>query len=535
MFDMLIERADDGYRGYVLNSPVGQASISITLPFSAAELASFFARLGQRGAIAGLALKPEDLVKQFGGRLFDAVFKDDVLMLYRRSLDAASRDGKGLRVRLRLSHVPELADLPWEYLYDTTQQYFLALSKETPIVRYLDLPEPVTPLSAPTPLRLLAVLASPSDYDALDVEGEYARMQDALGTLTKNGTVKLTRLNPPTLDALLDQLRKADYHVLHFIGHGEYDAKTQTGALVFEDVQGKGNAVSDEQMATLLRDARALRVVLLNACESARTSQSNPFAGVAPHLWRAGIPAVLAMQFPISDPAAILFSTEFYRTLADNFPVDVAVNEARRAVYLSGDVTEFGTAVLYMRADDGRVFSSDVVGDNRMITADAGRATHGGINITGDAHVSAGRDIIGGDKIIEGDDVAGDVNTVTIGAGAQVGQVAAGRNISQSQGGAQNDAADLAQKILDLKHNLRDAQAQLDASNVALANFQLQLLETELTGSAPSGGTIMTAADGLAAIAPMLVPSLGALFHTAAAQRIVQQAGIGDWAKKRFG
>ena len=66
--------------------------------------------------------------------------------------------------------MPALADLPWEYLYDASRQNFLALSKETPIVRFLEVPEPIAPLAAPTPLNLLAVMASPSDYDELDIE-----------------------------------------------------------------------------------------------------------------------------------------------------------------------------------------------------------------------------------------------------------------------------------------------------------------------------------------------------------------------------
>jgi|GEM_PF-1073118 len=541
-FDLLIEASANGYRTRVLNSPAGQASTQFTLPFTASELDSFLARVGRRAPIAGTALKPEDLVKQFGGRLFDAVFTGEVLTSYRRSLDAAARAKQGLRVRLRLNDVPALADLPWEYLYDASRQDFLALSKHTPIVRYIEMPEPVAPLGAPTPLNLLAVLASPSDYDTLDVEGEWTRMKDALNGLVSQGKVMLTRVEPPTLDALLDCLRKNDYHVLHFIGHGEFSKTSQQGALIFQDDSGKGNAVSDERVATLLQDANTLRVVLLNACEGARTSASNPFAGVAPRLVQQGIPAVVAMQFPISDPAAVRFSTEFYRTLADRYPVDAAINEARRAIYFSGDVLEWGTPVLFMRAEDGMVFGKE----EEMSEEAAGRrqeaesTRHGGITISGTAQVSAGRDFVSGDRNVQGDeyDVEGDINTVTIGAGATVGQVAAGHHITQTQGGgSQTDTADLAQKLMEVRRALHDAQAQLDASKIALADFQLQLLETELTktGSAPSGATIMTAADGLLANAPMLNALLGALFHTTAAQRILQQTGASDWAKKRFG
>ncbi|MBI4670583.1 MAG: CHAT domain-containing protein [Chloroflexi bacterium] len=441
--DLLIEKSGDAYRARIINSPVGQARTDFASPFTQAELDTFFARVGRRTPVMGTALKPQQLIEQMGGRLFDAAFNGEVLTSYRRSRDAVDREEKGLRIRLRLNDVPELADLPWEYMYDASRRAFLALSKETPIVRFLELPERVEPLAAPAPLNLLAVLSSPSDRDPLDVEGEWARLQDALAGLRADGKITLTRLQPPTLDALRAQLRKNAYHIFHFIGHGEYDAANQSGALVFENEQGSARKVNENLIATLLHDARNLRVAVLNACEGAQTSVSNPFAGVAPHLVEQGIPAVLAMQFAISDQAALDFSSELYRTLADGYPIDAAMNEARRAIYLNGNLLEWGTPVLFMRAEDGVIFrQEEAMGDEggegargRERAREGNEATRrGGVNISGNARVSA-RDIVGGDKIVQGDeyDVDGDMNVVTIGAGAQVGQVAAGRNITQTQ------------------------------------------------------------------------------------------------------
>ncbi len=428
--DLLIEAGADGYRARVLNSPAGQASATFAPPFGSAELEAFMSRVARRAPMTGSGGKPEELLKQVGGTLFDAVFRDEVLVSYRRSRDAADRESKGLRIRLRLNEVPELADLPWEYLYDTSRQTFLALSKETPIVRFLELPEPVEPLAAPAPLNLLGVLASPNDYDALDVEGEWRRMLDATLDLRSRNRLTLERINPPTFDALRAALRKKDYHILHFIGHGEYDDVTQEGALIFQNEDGTGRTVRDELIATLLHDSDSLRVVVLNACEGARVSAQNPFTGVAPHLIRRGIPAVIAMQFPISDPAALQFSSDVYRTLADGYPIDAAVNEARRAIYFNGSVLEWGTPVLFMRADDGTIFlKENAMADDPKTDKPA----RGGINISG-GNVSAGRDIVAGDKTVSGDDISagGDVSIVSIGAGAQVGQAAAGKDISQT-------------------------------------------------------------------------------------------------------
>jgi WD40 repeat protein len=72
---------------------------------------------------------------------------------------------------------------------------------------------------------------------------------------------------------------------------------------------------------------------------------------------RRGIPAVLAMQYEITDRAAIEFARAFYEALADGLPVDAAVAEARIAVSLGvTNTVEWGTPVLYMRSPDGVLF-----------------------------------------------------------------------------------------------------------------------------------------------------------------------------------
>ena len=46
-FDLLIERAEQGYSVRVLNSPAGQASAQFHLPFSDLELENFLLRIGR--------------------------------------------------------------------------------------------------------------------------------------------------------------------------------------------------------------------------------------------------------------------------------------------------------------------------------------------------------------------------------------------------------------------------------------------------------------------------------------------------------
>jgi hypothetical protein len=106
----------------------------------------------------------------------------------------------------------------------------------------------------------------------------------------------------------------------------------------------------------LLHDEKTLRLAILNACEGGRTSRSDPFAGVGQSLLQQGIPAVIAMQFEIPDEAAITMAYEFYSALADGYPVDAALSEARKGIFAEDYGVEWGTPVLYLRAPDGRIF-----------------------------------------------------------------------------------------------------------------------------------------------------------------------------------
>jgi WD40 repeat protein len=126
--------------------------------------------------------------------------------------------------------------------------------------------------------------------------------------------------------------------------------------LLMEDEDGLSYPISGQDLGMLLHDQRSLRLVILNACEGARTSQTDPFAGSAQSLVQQGIPAVIAMQFELSDDAAIVIAHEFYGALADGYPVDAALAEARKALFAIGSGTEWGTPVLYLRAPDGKIF-----------------------------------------------------------------------------------------------------------------------------------------------------------------------------------
>ncbi len=124
---------------------------------------------------------------------------------------------------------------------------------------------------------------------------------------------------------------------------------------------GKLNVYSEKkslyaiELARLLARHKSLRLVVLNSCEGAQGNERNIFSSTAAKLVQRGIPAVLAMQYKISDKAAIKFASAFYEALADGMPVDASVAEARNAI--STNTLEWGTPVLYMHSPDGVLFN----------------------------------------------------------------------------------------------------------------------------------------------------------------------------------
>lgn len=347
-FDLQLECDGQDYRCRVLDSPVGQAHEPFYLPFSSAELAAV-----QSMAQAGSGPDAE----HFGNQLFDALFHGGVREALRRSMDAADNTDSGLRINLLLNDVPELAALPWEMLRDSTHERYLVLSERTPLVRYLALPLPEPTLRVTPPLHVLACIANPEEEGLrLDAEKEWQNLRDALAEIANAGLVVLERVEPPTLSALQNRLREGDVHVFHFIGHGIFDEEARSGQLLFTDDRGAPQPVAASTLSTLLHNHRPLRLALLNACDGGIAANDSPFTGVAQSLVQQGIPAVIAMQAEISDSSAIAFAREFYRAIADGYPVDAAVTEGRVAIFTSGS-EEWKTPVLFSRSNDNQLFA----------------------------------------------------------------------------------------------------------------------------------------------------------------------------------
>jgi CHAT domain len=293
----------------------------------------------------------ESVIQSLGAGLFRTVFGGAVGGAYRTSAAVAAERGGNLQLVLRLT-APELAALPWETLFDTeTGRY---LSRREPLIRRV--PGGVAPeLTAfSPPLRILGMVASPSGLQALDVGAEKSRLEAALREHLNDGRVELTWLEDASWSGLHARLLQEPWHVLHFIGHGGYDFDTDEGVLALVGRDGRPDYVTANRLADLLDEAQPTpRLVVLNSCQSGAASTTDLFSGTAAALSSSGISAVVAMQFAISDDAALSFARGFYIALANGRGIDEAVRSGRIGVLgLGGDTLEWITPVLYLRGED---------------------------------------------------------------------------------------------------------------------------------------------------------------------------------------
>jgi len=364
-FDLEIGPGDGrNYPVAVIDSPSGETQGTMQWPYDEiklhlhlVELENVLLRSATTRRVA--STQDEQTVEEFGSTLFNALFNSEVRSRFEVSLERARMQGKGLRIKLHIQ-APELASLPWEFLYDRDRGEYLCFSRQTPIVRYPDLPLSIQPMEVSPPLRILGMVASPRGLPPLDVRTEKERLSQPLSRLQQAGLVELHWLEGQTWRDLQRVLRQGPWHVFHFIGHGGFDSQREEGFLALCNESGERDDLRATQLARLIADHAPLRLVVLNACEGGRSSQEDIFSSTASILLRGGVPAVLAMQYAITDRAALEFAQTFYEALSDGIPVDTAVAEGRLAISLAfEDTIEWGTPVLYLRAENGVLFDVD--------------------------------------------------------------------------------------------------------------------------------------------------------------------------------
>ena len=288
----------------------------------------------------------EELIR-LGCDLFEALFPNDVRRLY----DVARAEQTNRRINFILtSEIVWFAQLPWEFVYDPARRTYLAAS-EINFTRNVmtQIPGDLLP-KRPDQLRILVVAAQPLGLAHLSAKEEQEVVIGGFRDLIDSGIAHVDVLTGATPARLHQKLEAESYDVLHFIGHGEYDAERDLGCLVFENEAGGAQRVDAATLQGIMC-RRNIRLIFLNACETGQGGKADFNRGVSPSLLQAGVPAVVGNQYSVLDVSATAFAKRFYWALAQGSSLGDAAREARVAVnyLISGEAIDWAVPVLFAR------------------------------------------------------------------------------------------------------------------------------------------------------------------------------------------
>jgi hypothetical protein len=349
LFTLRFEADGERFRVSAIGSAEGEARMELSPPCTAAELAAL--RRQWEEVVLAAAPRPQvdeplpwgesalgDELDRLSDALTEALFPPPIRRLWDAARARARRDGAGLALRLSFDpgdpRTAFLASLPWELVgwQRPGRRELFALDPTVPLYRHLEVPEPARPVALRRPLGVLLVVAAPRDQPRLALDEE---REAILRRWRRQPETSVDTLDHATLRGLGQALARGDHQIVHFLGHGAFDERCGRGALVLEDATGRSAVISDQAVAAQFRGRDHVALVVLNACEGARAPADAlrpTFAGVATCLIDEGVPAVVAMQFPISDRAASAFGLGLHSALADGEDVARAVVAGRQAI-----------------------------------------------------------------------------------------------------------------------------------------------------------------------------------------------------------
>jgi len=302
-----------------------------------------------------------------GRLLTELALPGDILKLFKNNLETLKAGEEGLRLRLRID-IPELARLPWEYMILTDRapgedkvEDFLARRGDISIVRTGTVYEKMLDFAPSSPIRIAGVLSNPSEspdgdkLSSLKVDEDKDAIDNLvaeLRRLTRDERLEEVRWapRPATIEALETALEKpAD--IFYYAGHARFDP-LQDGLLILEKENDGSEYYASRNLIDHLKKAH-VRLVILNACETAYGEKKKRWSGSASNLEREQIPIVIGNQFKIDDEHARLLAEKIFIYLFIGYTIDQALYEARKAIYKSNDGPEihrnWGVPVLYLR------------------------------------------------------------------------------------------------------------------------------------------------------------------------------------------
>lgn len=325
----------------------------------------------------GSASSFESAHKSMGEYLYDFLLSGGISSFFHDCYDAAKNNNKGLRLRLNTADF-RLSNVAWEFIFDNDMGRYLCTFDDLPFTRFVgDIDylvqvlnrKEATDSSSAEKFIAKTLLLCANAYGDINVRSdkERDRITKELDSLKerKDAIIGIEYSSPAetTWEIAFKEMR-VGYNIIHFYGHGIFDGDSVS--LVFVDKNGNRDLVDPSRFNQLFNgdNGRNVGIVLLDACESAATSESKQYqSGMAQGLVNSkslsNISSVIAMQFPVTVDAAGYIASSLYSEISVGSPIDVAVQRTRATLLNSAEFRGkrfFATPVLFLRRKDGFVF-----------------------------------------------------------------------------------------------------------------------------------------------------------------------------------
>jgi hypothetical protein len=319
---------------------------------------------------------------KLGTFLFDFLFKGRILDFFHEAHQKTCIEKNGY-LRIRISVIDaKLANIAWEFLYDKGlgKGKFLSTYSKTPLTRFIGkindlmkLYDDYDKIKRASGNKIVVLPIAVNAFGDNNIKPEHAikNLRKYLNVLNskKDSKIKIIPRSltvEPTWDNLNSELLTPHerYNIIHFYGHGTYSPDIGSKFLM-ETLDGSRDEVDAQRFNKLFEGEKSahIRLILMNACEGAKSSSRDANSGLAYDLISVDsltrISAVIAMQFPITLPPVEYIWKNLYRNISIGYPSDVAIQITREGLWGSSDFKGrkwFATPVIFMRSVNGYYF-----------------------------------------------------------------------------------------------------------------------------------------------------------------------------------
>ncbi|PKN94322.1 MAG: hypothetical protein CVU44_04330 [Chloroflexi bacterium HGW-Chloroflexi-6] len=298
-------------------------------------------------------------VKGIGDQLWKEIFETTEI-----NSAFSKAKGKSSRIAIVYETSKEKIGLPLEFIYaNDDQNDYLIL--QHPVSRFVSGISPTRNAIDPHWLvfrkELRVLLIASNTKPVIDgVDREIDTLYQYLQT-QKIIPIKVKKLatEQANYEAVQKELESESYDIVHYAGHGWYDAGNPTNSyLLFwaeNNKQGSLRKMRAAELTTLLRKS-SIRLFYLSSCHGAATADgtdiaiNGDFLGMAEAILQAGVPSVVGFRDSVRDQSAVQIAKYFYESLLMRGRLDVALWDARCKMAANRDDPTWLLPILFNQA-----------------------------------------------------------------------------------------------------------------------------------------------------------------------------------------